>query len=157
MTHAKQTVEDVLRDKGFIERWDGLVRSGDAYLPPGTRRIQLPAFEYPDETRDYASEYLSLVHKVQRAAGSYNILEWVHLNYSDAIYAKIEEHSDEGGVLTYSVDNTTTHRDEVGALVYDLLNTKLERLPAILQHIAVGAGGAANDVVDGGAVAKRAR
>lgn len=157
VTPAKRTVEDVLRDKGFIERWDGLVRSGDAYLPPGTRRIQLPAFEYPDETRDYASEYLSLVHKVQRAAGSYNILEWVHLNYSDAIYAKIEEHSDEGGVLTYSVDNTTTHRDEVGALVYDLLNTKLERLPAILQHIAVGAGGAANDVVDGGAVAKRAR
>ena len=60
-------------------------------------------------------------------------------------------------MLTYSVDKTTTHRDEVGALVYDLFNTKLESLPAILQHIAVGAGGAANDVVDGGAVAKRAR
>lgn len=162
VTAAKLMVEMLLRDQEFINRWDALVRSGDAYLPRGTPRLQLPAFEYPDPKRNYAEEYMSLVHNVQKASGSYNILEWVHLNYADAIYAKVEEHSDEGGAKTYRVNKKTTHRDEVGALVNGLLESKLTRLPAILvqiaEYFAAGGGGAANAGGDGGAAAaKRAR
>ena len=106
---AKKLVEAVVRDRAFIERWDTLIRSGNG-IPDGYRILDLPAFEYPDPARDYSQEYLKLVHEVQKVSRGFNLIEWVHLSYSDAVYAKVVIDADDEGGITYKVDDETTHR-----------------------------------------------
>jgi hypothetical protein len=94
--------------------------------------------------RDYASEYLSLVYDVQRASSVYNIVEWVHLNYADALYAKVDIYDgDEGG--GFVVNRGIDHRKDVNTYVALYLATKKIALPELIakikENIALNAGG----------------
>lgn len=130
---AKQKVEDVIRDRVFIDRWDAWVRTGSNQVPVGAAVLDLPAFEYPDPARQYAQEYMKMVYEVQQRSKVFNIVEWVHLNYSDAVYASIVANDDQGEVV-YSVANTT-HRQQAAFYLESLLYQKRMDYELILQSI----------------------
>lgn len=131
---AKQRVEDVIRNRDFINRWDEWVRTGANQVPVEFDVLNLPAFEYPDPARQYAQEYMKMVYNVQQRSKVFNIVEWVHLNYSDAVYASIVANDDQGKVV-YSVDEDTTHREQANLYIQSLLSQKRSDYQLILQSI----------------------
>ena len=129
---AKERLEKVVRDKTFIERWDALIRSGNQ-VPAPYSILDLPAFEYPNSSRNYIQEYLKLVHEVQKASRGFNLIEWVHLNYSDAVYAQVVMEADDEGHVTYSVDSEKTHRTQAKIYLDAQLSEKRTNYTELVQ------------------------
>ena len=120
---VKQLVETVVRDQSFIQKWDLWIRSG-ATVPKGHKILDLPAFEYPNPDRDYIQEFLKLMYEVQRASKKFNLIEWVHLNYSDSVYARVVTDTNKEGATIYKVDSEMTHRDQAKMYLNELLAKK---------------------------------